>query len=65
MISVEQKNKIAYVLLLLASLLIAVIGGTYAFFTAGISQGETETTLKVGPGQLKIKFTNTNSVQIT
>ena len=65
MISVEQKNKIAYVILLLASLLIAVIGGTYAFFTAGISQGETETTLKVGAGQLKIKFTNTNSVQIT
>ena len=65
MILVEEKNKIAYVILLLASLLIAVIGGTYAFFTAGISQGEEEATLKVGAGQLKIKFTNTNSVQIT
>ena len=64
MISVEQKNKIAYIILLLASLLIAVIGGTYAFFTAGMSTGETEATLKVGAGQLKIKFANTNSVQI-
>ena len=64
MILVEEKNKIAYVILLLASLLIAVIGGTYAFFTAGMSTGETEATLKVGAGQLKIKFANTNSVQI-
>ncbi|MDO4341563.1 MAG: hypothetical protein Q4C44_02325 [bacterium] len=60
-----NNNKIAYLIMLLASLLIAVIGGTYAFFTAGISQGETEATLKVGAGQLKIKFTNTNSIQIT
>ena len=66
MISVEaNNNKIAYLIMLLASLLIAVIGGTYAFFTAGISQGETEATLKVGAGQLKIKFTNTNNIQIT
>ena len=65
MISVEQKNKIAYVILLLATLLIAVIGGTYAFFTAGMSTGETEATLKVGAGQLKIKFANTNSIQIS
>ena len=64
MISVEQKNKMVYIILLLASLLIAVIGGTYAFFTAGMSTGETEATLKVGAGQLKIKFANTNSVQI-
>ena len=64
MISVEQKNKMAYIILLLASLLIAVIGGTYAFFTAGMSTGETQATLKVGAGQLKIKFANTNSVQI-
>ena len=64
MISVEQKNKMAYIILLLASLLIAVIGGTYAYFTAGMSSGETEATLKVGAGQLKIKFANTNSVQI-
>ena len=65
MILVEEKNKIAYVILSLASLLIAVIGGTYAFFTAGISQGEEEATLKVGAGQLKIKFTNTNNIQIS
>ena len=64
MISVEQKNKMAYIILLLASLLIAVIGGTYAYFTAGMSTGETQATLKVGAGQLKIKFANTNSVQI-
>ena len=64
MISVEQKNKMAYIILLLATLLIAVIGGTYAFFTAGMSTGETEATLKVGAGQLKIKFANTNSIQI-
>ena len=64
MISVEQKNKMAYIILLLASLLIAVIGGTYAYFTAGMSTGETQATLKVGAGQLKIKFANTNSIQI-
>ena len=64
MILVEQKNKMAYIILLLASLLIAVIGGTYAYFTAGMSTGETQATLKVGAGQLKIKFANTNSVQI-
>ncbi|MDO4341562.1 MAG: hypothetical protein Q4C44_02320 [bacterium] len=60
-----NNNKMAYLIMLLATSLIAVIGGTYAFFTAGISQGETEATLKVGAGQLKIKFANTNSVQIT
>ena len=64
MIPVEQKNKMVYIILLLASLLIAVIGGTYAYFTAGMSTGETQATLKVGAGQLKIKFANTNSVQI-
>ena len=41
-----------------------LIGGAYAYFTAGMSTGETQATLKVGAGQLKIKFANTNSVQI-
>ena len=60
-----KKNETVFMILLLATLLVAVIGGTYAFFTAGMSTGETEATLKVGAGQLKIKFTNTNNIQIT
>ena len=60
----DTKNNMAYMITLLVISIIILIGGTYAYFTAGMSSGETEATLKVGAGQLKIKFANTNSVQI-
>ena len=60
----DTKNNTAYMITLLVISIIVLIGGTYAYFTAGMSTGETQATLKVGAGQLKIKFANTNSVQI-
>ncbi len=64
MILVSTKNNVTYILTLFGISIIILMGGTYAYFTAGMSSGETEATLKVGAGQLKIKFANTNSVQI-
>ena len=58
----DTKNNIAYMITLLVISMIVLIGGTYAYFTASMSTGETQATLKVGAGQLKIKFANTNSV---
>ena len=60
----DTKNNMAYMITLLVISIIILIGGTYAYFTASMSSGETEATLRVGAGQLKIKFANTNSVQI-
>ena len=60
----DTKNNMAYMITLLVISIIVLIGGTYSYFTAGMSSGETEATLKVGAGKLKIKFANTNSVQI-
>ncbi len=60
----DTKNNMAYMITLLVISIIVLIGGAYAYFTASMSSGETEATLKVGAGQLKIKFANTNSVQI-
>ena len=61
----DTKNNMAYIITLLVISIIVLIGGAYAYFTASMSSGETEATLRVGAGQLKIKFANTNSVQIT
>ena len=60
----DTKSNMGYMITLLVISIIMLIGGAYAYFTAGMSSGETEATLKVGAGQLKIKFANTNSVQI-
>ena len=61
----DTKSNTTYMITLLVISIIMLIGGAYAYFTAGMSSGETEATLKVGAGQLKINFANTNSVQIT
>ena len=60
----DTKSNMGYMITLLVISIIMLIGGAYAYFTAGMSSGEAEATLKVGAGQLKIKFANTNSVQI-
>ncbi len=60
----DTKKNMAYMITLLVISIIILIGGTYSYFTAGMSSGETEATLRVGAGQLRIKFANTNSVQI-
>ena len=60
----DTKSNTTYIITLLVISIIMLIGGAYAYFTASMSSGETEATLKVGAGQLKIKFANTNSVQI-
>ena len=60
----DTKSNMGYMITLLVISIIMLIGGAYAYFTAGMSSGETEATLKVGAGQLKINFANTNSVQI-
>ncbi len=60
----DTKSNTTYMITLLIISIIMLIGGAYAYFTASMSSGETEATLKVGAGQLKIKFANTNSVQI-
>lgn len=52
----DTKNNTAYMITLLVISIIVLIGGAYAYFTASMSSGETKATLRVGAGQLKIKF---------
>ena len=48
----------------LVTLIVCAVGGTYAYFTAQIGTGESDPTIKVDAGQLKINYANGNSVHI-
>lgn len=57
----ESNNKTGTLLLTVigvATLLVAVIGATFAFFTANFTGVETDTTVTLGAGRLDIHFAN-------
>ena len=59
-----KNNTLLLTVIGVATLLVAVVGATFAYFTAAMNPGESEATVKVNAGQLKINFANTNAVQI-
>ena len=61
----SKTNTLLLTVIGVATLLVAVIGATFAYFTAQVGGGESTTTVKMNAGVLKINFTNGNSVQTT
>ena len=60
-----KTNTLLLTVIGVATLLVAVIGATFAYFTAQVGGGESTTTVKMNAGVLKIDFTNGNVVQST
>ena len=61
----SKTNTLLLTVIGVATLLVAVIGATFAYFTAQVGGGESSTTVKMNAGVLKINFTNGNNVQTT
>lgn len=61
----SKTNTLLLTVIGVATLLVAVIGATFAYFTAQVGGGESTTTVKMNAGVLKINFTNGNTVQST
>ena len=61
----SKTNTLLLTVIGVATLLVAVIGATFAYFTAQVGGGESSTTVKMNAGVLKINFTNGNHVQTT
>ena len=61
----SKTNTLLLTVIGVATLLVAVIGATFAYFTAEVGGGESSTTVKMNAGVLKINFTNGNNVQTT
>ena len=61
----SKTNTLLLTVIGVATLLVAVIGATFAYFTAEVGSGESATTVKMNAGVLKINFTNGNSVHTT
>ena len=61
----SKTNTLLLTVIGVATLLVAVIGATFAYFTAQVGGGESSTTVKMNAGVLKINFTNGNTVQTT
>lgn len=61
----SKTNTLLLTVIGVATLLVAVIGATFAYFTAQVGGGESSTTVKMNAGVLKINFTNGNSVHNT
>ena len=61
----SKTNTLLLTVIGVATLLVAVIGATFAYFTAQVGGGESATTVKMNAGVLKINFTNGNTVQTT
>lgn len=61
----SKTNTLLLTVIGVATLLVAVIGATFAYFTAQVGGGESSTTVKMNAGVLKINFTNGNTVQST
>ena len=53
---INRANTLLLTVIGVATLLVAVIGATFAYFTATIDQGEEGTTITVGAGKLKITY---------
>ena len=61
----SKTNTLLLTVIGVATLLVAVIGATFAYFTAEVGSGESATTVKMNAGVLKINFTNGNDFQTT
>lgn len=61
----SKTNTLLLTVIGVATLLVAVIGATFAYFTAQVGGGESSTTVKMNAGVLKINFTNGNTVDAT
>ena len=61
----SKTNTLLLTVIGVATLLVAVIGATFAYFTAEVGGGESSTTVKMNAGVLKINFTNGNTVHTT
>ena len=61
----SKTNTLLLTVIGVATLLVAVIGATFAYFTAQVGSGESATTVKMNAGVLKINFTNGNNVHTT
>lgn len=61
----SKTNTLLLTVIGVATLLVAVIGATFAYFTAQVGGGESATTVKMNAGVLKINFANGNTVQTT
>ena len=61
----SKTNTLLLTVIGVATLLVAVIGATFAYFTAQVGGGESSTTVKMNAGVLKINFTNGNNVHTT
>ena len=58
----ENKNNVLLLTVIgVATLLVAVIGATFAYFTANLSGQETATSVTVGAGKLEIEYQNGSS----
>ncbi|MDD2387911.1 MAG: hypothetical protein PHP52_14135 [Bacteroidales bacterium] len=53
---VNRGNTLLLTVISVATLLVAVIGATFAYFTATITNGEDNTTITVGAGKLEIVY---------
>ena len=61
----SKTNTLLLTVIGVATLLVAVIGATFAYFTAEVGSGESATTVKMNAGVLKINFANGNTFQTT
>ncbi len=61
----SKTNTLLLTVIGVATLLVAVIGATFAYFTAQVGGGESSTTVKMNAGVLKINFANGNTLQTT
>lgn len=61
----SKTNTLLLTVIGVATLLVAVIGATFAYFTAQVGGGESATTVKMNAGVLKINFANGNTFQTT
>ena len=61
----SKTNTLLLTVIGVATLLVAVIGATFAYFTAQVGSGESTTTVKMNAGVLKINFANGNTFQTT
>ncbi len=61
----SKTNTLLLTVIGVATLLVAVIGATFAYFTAQVGGGESSTTVKMNAGVLKINFANGNTFQTT
>lgn len=61
----SKTNTLLLTVIGVATLLVAVIGATFAYFTAQVSGSETTSTVKMNAGTLSINYVNGNAIEST